>query len=99
MRKERNVRVLRGVKDKRSVKRVVIGSDVGIIGEECFCGCKRLCQVAFESGCKLHRIEKKAFICSGVKTIRIPSSVEIIGELCFCDCKYLSEVTFEEDEQ
>jgi serine/threonine protein kinase len=92
-----NLKVLQSVKasTKGSVTIASIPSDVSIIGSQCFCGCKSLCEVIFENGSKLQRIEEQAFLDTGVKTIRIPSSVEFLGEYCFCVCESLYEVIFE----
>jgi serine/threonine protein kinase len=61
----------------------------------CFYECESVCEIIFETGSKLQRIEEHAFSSSGLKTIRIPSSVEFIGEHCFYECKSLCEIGFE----
>jgi hypothetical protein len=65
------------------------------IGPECFCNCNDLCEVTFESGCKLESIGNYAFTLSGLRQIQIPSGVKNIGFGCFLGCKSLEEVTFE----
>jgi hypothetical protein len=45
----------------------------------------------------LKRIEKYAFVSSGLKSIRIPSQVEFIGESCFYKCKSLRKLIFEHE--
>jgi hypothetical protein len=85
------------------VRKLLIPSSVKLIGRKCFDECKSLCEITFESGSKLQRIEKYAFNQSGVKMIRIPSSVEFIGEYCFSGDVYrsgsLCEITFESGSQ
>jgi hypothetical protein len=66
-----------------------------LIGEECFCECRSLCEITFESESRLRGIEKGAFSRSGVKRIQIPSSVGFIGKECFRGCRSLREVIFE----
>jgi hypothetical protein len=70
-------------------------SSVDAIGKFCFWGCKSLCEVTFETGSKLERIEKQAFSWTRLKKMTIPSSVEVSGEDCFSSCGSLCEVTFE----
>jgi hypothetical protein len=77
------------------VKKIRIPSNVEFIGANCFRQCHSLCEVIFESGSKLQRIEEYAFHGTGVKMIRIPSSVEFIGKECFSWCGSLCEITFE----
>jgi hypothetical protein len=82
------------------LKKMTIPSSVEVIGEYCFYSCESLCEVTFERGSKLQRIEKEAFspgifAVTGLKKITIPSSVEVIGENSFSWCRSLSEVTFE----
>jgi hypothetical protein len=43
----------------------------------------------------LSRIERWAFIRSGLVEIILPSSIEVLGEKCFAECEALSSVTFE----
>jgi hypothetical protein len=77
------------------IQAIRIPNDVQKIGEYCFSECESLCEVIFESGCKLREIGDGAFSKSGIETIRIPSSVERIGKECFSWCEYFSEITFE----
>jgi hypothetical protein len=74
---------------------VVIGKEIEVISRGCFCECESLCEIIFESGSKLRRIEKCGFSDSGIKMIAIPSSVEFIGKYCFSGCKSLYKITFE----
>jgi hypothetical protein len=89
-----NLKILRRVLD-RNITKVMIPADVCEIGEKCFHLCGSLCEVTFETGSKLQRIEKSAFSQTDLKKMTIPSSVEVIGESCFHSCVSLSEVTFE----
>jgi hypothetical protein len=73
----------------------MIPADVCEIGKKCFSYCRSLCEVTFETGSKLQRIERSAFYGNGLKKITIPSSVELIGESGFFSCKSLCEITFE----
>jgi hypothetical protein len=62
----------------------------------CFCECKSLNEVIFESESKLKEIGQSAFRDSGLSgSIRIPNSVEKLGPRCFCGCRDLCEVIFE----
>jgi hypothetical protein len=45
----------------------------------------------------LQRVEKSAFVQSGLTAVIVPSSVEVLCERCFCSCKSLTSVTFEID--
>jgi hypothetical protein len=72
-----------------------IPSSVEFLGKECFYGCESLCEVTFESGSKLKRIEEHGFEGNCVSMIQIPSSVEFLGTGCFWGCNWLREVTFE----
>jgi hypothetical protein len=74
---------------------IEIPSSVEFIGENCFRGCESLCEITFESGSKLQRIEEEAFRLNNLKMIEIPSSVEFIGEFCFSECQSLYDVRFE----
>jgi hypothetical protein len=52
--------------------------------------------LTFESGSKLHRIEKGAFsACSSLQSITIPGSVQIVEQFCFSDCASLSSISFD----
>jgi hypothetical protein len=73
----------------------VIPSSVEEIGKGCFSQCTSLCEVIFEAGSSLRRIESNAFKGINVRRIIIPSSVEEIGEYCFTGCGSLCEVIFE----
>jgi hypothetical protein len=72
-----------------------IKKNVEIIGKECFSHCESLCEVRFETGCKVREIGRSAFCRSGLKSVKIPSSVEILGKSCFYWCKSLCVITFE----
>jgi hypothetical protein len=78
-----------------SERRIVIKREVEGIGEECFHWLENLCEVVFEEGSKLRRLERKAFMETGLTRISIPGSVEAIGEECFFGCESLREVVYE----
>jgi hypothetical protein len=74
---------------------ITIPSRIKSIAQYCFSNCKSLCEIKFEAGSKLQRIEAGAFYLTALKTIQIPSSVLSIDGNCFGYCKSLYEVTFE----
>jgi hypothetical protein len=79
----------------KNLERVVIRSDVKVIGEWCFSKCQSLREVAFEPGSNLRHIERNAFERTRIGSIQIPWRVEFIGGYCFEHCELLREVTFE----
>jgi hypothetical protein len=81
----------------RSSPTLEINQFVEIISAGCFCDCRFVNIIKFESGSKLRRIERYAFQGSGIIAITIPSSVAFIGESCFfpSQCHFLKELTFE----
>jgi hypothetical protein len=64
---------------------IKIPSSVVVLGRCCFCACKSLESVTFESGSRLERIEESAFARSSSKSIRLPPSVTFIGRSAFVD--------------
>jgi predicted metal-binding protein len=58
------------------IKSIRIPNNVENIGKDCFCGCKSLCEVVFESESKLKEIGDCTFSGSGVNTIEIPDQCE-----------------------
>jgi hypothetical protein len=73
---------------------IVIGREVEIISTGCFYNCESFCEITFEFGSKLQRIETQAFYGTNLKMIHIPSSVECIGDECFEFSNSLCEITF-----
>jgi hypothetical protein len=61
---------------------IVIGREVERISRGCFHQCHSVCNVLFESGSELERIEDSAFCGTSVKMLQFPSSVEFIGRAC-----------------
>jgi hypothetical protein len=75
---------------------VTIRKGVETLEEGCFCRCKTVSSVTFESGSIVSRIGGSAFqYCDQLSSICIPSSVERIAHSCFHSCRSLSSVTFE----
>jgi hypothetical protein len=64
-------------------------------GSEEICDLLGLTAVTFESGSRLERIEKSAFLRSGLQSIVIPSSVIVFSESSFSWCKSLESGIFE----
>jgi hypothetical protein len=56
---------------RSQIKAIWILSNVERIEAYCFCGCKSLCEVVFESDSKLKEIGDFAFFGSSIKTIQI----------------------------
>jgi hypothetical protein len=78
-----------------SEHQVVVKKEVEVIGEGCFASSQYLCEVMFEEGSKVRRLERRAFLCTDLEKVTIPASVEVIGEECFGCCGYLREVVYE----
>jgi hypothetical protein len=74
---------------------IILPASIEILGEGCFCSCRSFFSVRFESGSRLSRIEKEAFIGTVLIEIILPASIKVLGERCFSNCKSLSSVTFE----
>ena len=68
-----------------SLKNVVLGDSITIIGSEAFAGCKNLKTIDIPLGVKI--IGQDAFYgCSGLKTMTIPYGVEKVGYNTFGAC-------------
>jgi hypothetical protein len=79
-----------------SLKSICIPSSIETISDHCFCDCRNLSILTFESGCKVLILGESAFRnCSSLQSICIPSSVETISSDCFENCRNLSILTFE----
>jgi hypothetical protein len=74
---------------------LVIPDSVGLLGTNCFYGCKSLSWVIFESDSRLSRIEKEVFGQTGPLEIILPSLVEVSDQKYFCGCGPLCSVAFE----
>jgi hypothetical protein len=63
-----------------------------------FSNCFKLCDLSFESGSRLRRIDDSAFFeCSSLNFIIVPASVEVLASCCFKQCWSLTVVAFECD--
>jgi hypothetical protein len=80
-----------------SLKSVVVGSSVEVLGEKCFGDGRSRSRVKFETNSKLRIIDKLAFACSELESIEIPRLVETLGDSCFQSCGKLSSLEFEAD--
>ena len=79
-------------KNKKTLKKVVIGSNVKTIGENAFSGCKNLQEVKLDAN--LTTIGEKAFYkCTSLTKVAVPSKVSKIGKNAFYGCKSLEKVT------
>ncbi len=80
----------------KNLKKVVLPSNLKVLGEGAFSYCTALEEVVLPS--TLEEIEWSVFAhCSNLKTITIPASVRIIQQTVFYECKLLEEVIFEKD--
>jgi hypothetical protein len=66
-----------------SLKSIEIPRNVEILGSSCFCECKSLSSISFESNSRLLRIESNAFRESSLESIEIPRNVEFIDGSAF----------------
>ena len=57
------------------VEKVFIPSSVAVLGERAFHCCGQLCEVAFEPGSRLERIESACFHGCGFEKIVIPKGI------------------------
>jgi hypothetical protein len=64
---------------KTDLKSIIIPDSVDFFGLNCFSLCRSLFSVPLESGSILSRIEKQAFIGTGLIEITLSSSVEVLG--------------------
>ena len=79
----------------KNLKKVVLPSNLKVLGEGAFTDCTALEEVVLPS--TLEEIEWSAFCyCNSLKSILIPASVKIINQTAFYQCYALEEVVFEE---
>jgi hypothetical protein len=77
---------------------VTIPTNVGFMGDECFCECGNITGLQINST-KLTQISKSAFCkCGGLKSISIPSNINTIGENAFAYCDKLHSCNANENE-
>lgn len=79
-----------------TLKTIILGKNVKIIGEEAFEDCEELEVVDFSKATSLKRIEEKAFKgCHSLKEIILPESLEYLGKSAFENCETLKNVTIQ----
>jgi hypothetical protein len=76
---------------------VVVPRSVESVAASCFSCCSHILSVAYESGCRLRRLETKAFAYSSLRSIVLPSTVEVVASECFCACYSLQLIWCEPD--
>lgn len=77
----------------KSLKKVRIPSNVGVIGQSMFDGCEQLEEIVIPHS--VHTINESAFAhCVSLKNVTIPKSVKKVGWLIFSYCN-LDSITFE----
>ncbi|MDR1267089.1 MAG: leucine-rich repeat domain-containing protein [Holosporales bacterium] len=79
----------------RALRHLTIPPNVQVIVVSCFENCAPLEVVDFENGCRLERIEERAFANSGLLSVRLPASTTVIGSECFYNCTSLVSFAFE----
>jgi hypothetical protein len=62
---------------------------VKVLDANCFCKCRSLSSIAFESRSRLSQIESEAFLRIHFVEIVLFSSVEVLGVNCFSACRPL----------
>jgi hypothetical protein len=67
--------------------KIIRPASVEVLGEWCLAVAASLSSVGFESGSRLSRIEKQAFIRTGLIEIIIVALVEVLRESCFSWCE------------
>ena len=85
--------ILDGVFEKNTkLKTLVLGKNIGFIGEKAFYGCKKLKSVTF--GSRLKTISASAFEkCIALTSVDLPDTVIKIGSKAFSGCKNLAVIT------
>ena len=79
-------------KGSKTLKKVVIGSNVKTIGSNAFKNCKKLTTVSM--GSNVTTIGASAFYnCTKLTSITIPANVKKIGKTAFYGCKKLATIT------
>ena len=73
---------------------IFIPNNVRELCDECFCGCSKLCRVAFGPSSSLVRMGVSCFELTKIREVTIPDSVRQLGDRCFYLCESLSRVTF-----
>jgi hypothetical protein len=75
---------------------VTISSEIRVLCDSCFLGCKTLSRLNFEPGSQLRRIERLAFGgCSSLHMICIPSSIESLEREWFLNSHFTGGVVFD----
>jgi hypothetical protein len=75
---------------------ITIPSRIEVIGISCFENREFISRLLFEKPCRVHRIEKGAFLgCLELASILIPASIERLCSYSFCACSKLTRVDFE----
>lgn len=85
--------------DGQTVNKLVVGcktteipSNVSVIGQGAFYGCRTLTRIVIPSA--VEKIEEGAFNGCGLTYVIIPASVTEIGERAFANCEYLTTASF-----
>jgi hypothetical protein len=68
---------------------MVIENCIERIGDECFCFCRSLCEVIFESGCNLKEIDKFAFQNVGLNQFVFQRVLKRLESVAFLDANLL----------
>ena len=78
--------------DNKKIKKLIIGPNIKIIPEYCFCKCSNIEEIDF-TGSTVNILEKKCFqFCHGLKEITLPRSISYIQQLAFNKCTSLETI-------
>lgn len=76
-----------------NLESVLLPANVQEINESAFQNCTKMTQLTFAEGCKLERIDKKAFMsCNALLVLHLPDSITTIGEQAFASNIKLTEL-------
>ena len=79
------------------VRRVVVPSSVGTMGNEAFGDCAQLCELVFEPGSTLRYVGSCCFCGCGFRALAFPGSLKAVGDMAFCECQSLCSLHFPDD--
>ena len=77
------------------ITRFTVPRSVETIGKQAFASCMKLRELAFQEGCRLRKIDSKAFTYSGLRSFVAPAGLRTLRG-AFYECLYLRRVALNE---